>query len=405
MSREAGLGGKSETIGQHIARCGVSRRDFVVFCAKLMVAAPFGLALTDRARAAEVAREVAKARRLPVIWLHFQDCTGCTETLLRTSKPDLGELILHLISLDYHETLMAAAGKAAEAALRTSMQENAGKYVLVVEGSIPTKDKGIYMKIAGKPAVTMLEEVAAQAAAVIGIGSCAAWGGIPSADPDPTGAVGVDALVKGKPIVNIPGCPPNPYTLLGTVLQYARNGTLPELDAEKRPKFAYDRDIHEHCPRRAHFDAGNFARQFGDAGHRQGWCLYHLGCKGPETHAGCSTRHFNEVVDAWPIGIGAPCIGCTEKKLAFRVPLFQVIPIHDAKPPESYAPIESPQGSWSVPAAAVVGGVAGALLGAGYVASRKFSAVRGDQSVPGSGPPAESGPPDGGSNAGPKERP
>jgi hydrogenase small subunit len=393
-----------ETIGQHIARCGVSRRDFVVFCSKLMVAAPFGLALTDHLRAADVAREVAKARRLPVIWLHFQDCTGCTETLLRTSRPDLGELILHLISLDYHETLMAASGKAAEAALRTSMRENAGKYVLVVEGSIPTKDSGIYMKIAGKPAVTMLEEVAAQAAAVIGIGSCAAWGGIPSADPDPTGAVGVDALVKGKPIVNIPGCPPNPYTLLGTVLQYARNGTLPELDAEKRPKFAYDRDIHEHCPRRAHFDAGNFARQFGDAGHRQGWCLYQLGCKGPDTHAGCSTRHFNEVVDAWPIGIGAPCIGCTEKKVAFRVPMFQVVPIHDAKPPECYAPIESPQGKSSIPAAFIVGGVAGALLGAGFVASRKFSAVPGDQSVPGIEPPADGGTPDRGPEADPKER-
>ena len=392
-----------ETIGRHIARYGVSRRDFVLFCAKLMVAAPFGLALTNHARAAEVAREVAKARRLPVIWLHFQDCTGCTETLLRTSEPDLGELILHLISLDYHETLMAAAGKAAEAALRTSMKENAGKYVLVVEGSIPRKDKGVYMKIAGKPAVLMLEEVAAQAAAVIGIGSCAAWGGIPSADPDPTGAVGVDAIVKGKPIVNIPGCPPNPYTLLGTVLQYARNSTLPELDAEKRPKFAYDRTIHDHCPRRAHFDAGKFARQFGDEGHRQGWCLYHLGCKGPDTHAGCSTRSFNEVVDAWPIGIGAPCIGCTEKKVAFRVPMFQVIQIHDATPPATYAPIESPQGSLSVPAALVVGGVAGALLGAGFVASRKFSTVQGDEKVPGAESPDDARPPGEGPGARPKE--
>jgi hydrogenase small subunit len=391
-----------ETIGQHLVRCGVSRRQFLEFCGKLMVAAPFGLAITNKVLASEVAREVAAARRLPVIWLHFQDCTGCTETLLRTSKPDLGELLLHLISLDYHETLMAAAGKAAEAALHASMQENAGKYVLVVEGSIPRKDKGVYMKIAGKPAVEMLEEVAAQAAAVIGIGSCAAWGGIPSADPDPTGAVGVDAIVKDKPIVNLPGCPPNPYTLLGTVLQYARSGTLPELDDEKRPKFAYDRDIHEHCPRRAHFDAGKFARQFGDEGHRQGWCLYHLGCKGPDTHAGCSTRHFNEVVDAWPIGIGAPCIGCTEKKLAFRVPLFEVIPIHDAKPPDTYAPIESPQGSWSVPAAAVAGGVAGALLGAGYVASRKFSTVSGDSSVPGD--TSASATPEGAKEKGPEKQ-
>jgi len=405
MSCGVGPGGKSETIGQRLYGWGLSRRDFVVFCAKLMVAAPFGLALTNQARAAEVAREVAKARRLPVIWLHFQDCTGCTETLLRTSEPDLGQLILHLISLDYHETLMAAAGKAAEAALRSSMRENSGKYVLVVEGAIPRKDKGVYMKIGGTPAAEMLEEVAGRAAAVIGLGSCAAWGGIPSADPDPTGAVGVDAIVTGKPIVNIPGCPPNPYTLLGTVLQYARYGTLPDLDVEKRPKFAYDRDIHEHCPRRAHFDAGRFARQFGDAGHRQGWCLYHLGCKGPETHAGCSTRHFNEVVDAWPIGIGAPCIGCTEKTLAFRVPLFQVIPIHDARPPDVYAPIESPQGSWSVPAAALVGGVAGVLVGAGYVASRKFSSVPDDESVPGSGPADGAGPSDAGPETGPESRP
>ena len=377
---------RNETIGEHLARCGASRRDFVVFCGKLMVAAPFGLALTRATRAAEVAREVAKARRLPVIWLHFQDCTGCTETLLRTSRPDLAELILNLVSLDYHETLMAAAGKQAEAALHTSMTGNAGRYVLVVEGSIPRKDDGVYAQIGGRTAVAILEETAERAAAVIAIGSCASWGGVPSADPNPTGAVGVDAIVRGKPIVNIPGCPPNPYTLLGTVLQYARYGTLPELDALKRPRFAYDRTIHDHCPRRAHFDAGRFVRQFGDEGHRQGWCLYHLGCKGPQTHAGCSTRHFNEVVDAWPIGIGAPCVGCTEKEIAFRVPMFQVVPIHDATPPDQFAPIHPSQAPWSIPAAVVAGGVGGALLAAGYVASRKFSNARDDDSVPGSGP-------------------
>jgi hydrogenase small subunit len=382
---------RRETIGEHLVRCGFSRRDFLEFCAKLMVAAPFGLALTDgKARAAEVAREVAQARRPSVLWLHFQDCTGCTESLLRTSKPDLSELILHLISLDYHETLMAAAGHQAEAALHTAMDENEGQYVLVVEGSIPTRDKGIYMKIAGKPALEMLEEVGSRAAAVIAIGSCAAWGGIPSADPNPTGAVGVDALLKGKPIVNLPGCPPNPYTLLGTVLQYASTGTLPELDALKRPLFAYDRDIHEHCPRRAHFDAGRFVREFGDEGHRQGWCLYHMGCKGPDTHAGCSTRHFNEVIDAWPIGIGAPCVGCTEQHIAFRVPMFDVVPIHNATPPDTYAPVAAEQGSSNLLAAGAVGFGIGALMGAGYVASRKFSTASGDPRVPGK----EAGPDD-----------
>ncbi len=228
-------------------------------------------------------------------------------------------------------------------------------------------------------------------------------GGIPSADPDPTGAVGVADLLPYKKIVNLPGCPPNPYTLLGVVLQFGDSGTLPELDEEKRPKFAYDRDIHEHCPRRAHFDAGHFVKQFGDEGHREGWCLYEMGCKGPDTHAGCSTRHFNEIPDVWPIGIGAPCIGCTEKSIAFRVPMFKVIPIHTlAAPPSAYAPIISPQGKVSPIATGLVGLAAGALAGAGYIASRRFSTVEGDQSVPGSSPPADRGNTEGGSGTGPK---
>lgn len=372
MPGRSGSPRETETIGEHLARCGVSRREFLDFCARLMVAAPAGLALTGRASAAEVAGAVAAARRPSVIWLHGQDCTGCSETLLRASKPDLAELILHLISLDYHETLMVAAGGQAEEALHTAMEQNAGKYILVCEGSIPRKDNGIYLKVAGKTGLQWLEEASRRAAAVIAIGSCASWGGIPSADPNPTDACGVDALVKDKPIVNLPGCPPNPYNLLGTVLQFATTGKLPALDEFKRPKFAYDRAIHQHCPRRPHFDAGRFARAFGDPGHRQGWCLYHLGCKGPATHAGCSTRHFNEVPDVWPIGIGAPCFGCTEQTLAFRVPFAQTIPIHDATPPDTYAPIYTPQGSISPVAVAVAGFLGGALVGGGLVASRKL---------------------------------
>lgn len=377
----------SETIGEHLVRCGVSRREFLEFCATLMVAAPFGLALTSKARAAEVARAVAQARRPSVIWLHMQDCTGCTETLLRASKPDLAELILHLVSLDYHSTLMAAAGKDAEDTLHAAMQENAGKYVLVVEGAIPRKDQGVYLKHAGKTGLQVLQEVGRRAGAIIAIGSCASWGGIPSADPNPTDAAGVDSIIKNKPIVNIPGCPPNPYTFLGTVLQYATAGTLPALDELKRPKFAYDRHIHDHCPRRPHFDAGRFAQTFGDEGHRQGWCLYKLGCKGPATHAGCSTRHFNEIPDVWPIGIGAPCVGCTEQQLAFRVPMFQTVPIHDATPPDTYAPLYTSQGHISAMAAGLAGLIAGALLGGGYMASRKLGS--GDGSEPESKPGKE----------------
>ena len=391
----------AETIDERLMRCGVSRRAFLQFCSTLMVAAPFGLAITDKKTPEEVAAGLGKVLRPPVIWLHFQDCTGCTETLLRPSHPDLGDLILNVISLEYHETLMAGSGKQAEEALAQAVDRYSGKYVCVVEGSIPTEDKGIYMKLAGRPAMNVLADVGGKAAAIIAIGSCAAWGGIPSADPDPTGAVGVADLMPHKTIVNLPGCPPNPYTLLGVVLQFADSGTLPELDAERRPKFAYDRDIHEQCPRRAHFDAGRFVKQYGDEGHREGWCLYEMGCKGPDTHAGCSTRHFNEMPDVWPIGIGAPCIGCTEKKIAFRVPMFKVVQIHTrATPPETYPPINAPQGLVSPLATGLVGLGVGALAGAGYVASRKFSTKQDDDSVPGAGPPSLPETPEGGAGTG-----
>ena len=371
------------TIGESLLRSGVSRRAFLEFCGKLMVAAPAGLSIAAHLAPWAVAEEIAKARRPSVIWLHFQDCTGCTETLLRTSKPDLGDLLLNLISLDYHETVMAASGKQAEAALRDAMTQNAGKYVCVVEGSIPTKDQGVYMKLAGRPALEVLADVAGKAAAVIAIGSCASWGGVPSSGMNPTGAVGVDALLKDKAIVNIPGCPPNPYTFLGVVLQYAASGTLPALDAEKRPLFAFDRYIHDHCPRRAHFDAGRFTRQFGDEGHRHGWCLYQMGCKGPITHAGCSTRHFNEIPEVWPIGIGAPCVGCTERKVAFRVPIFEKSAVPAPTPSSLYPEIRPETGTISPVATGIVGTVVGAVVGAAYVAAKRFSKVAGDERVPG----------------------
>jgi hydrogenase small subunit len=366
-----------------------------------MIAAPYGLAITDKRTPEEVAAGLGKVNRPPIIWLHFQDCTGCTESLLQTSHPDFGDLILNVISLEYHETLMAGSGLQARQALDEAVQKHVGKFILVVEGSIPTKDQGIYMKLAGRPALDVLADIGGKAAAIIAIGSCASWGGIPSADPDPTGAVGVADLLPSHSIINIPGCPPNPYTLLGVVLQYAADGTLPETDEQRRPKFAFDRDIHEHCPRRAHFDAGNFVKQYGDEGHREGWCLYEMGCKGPDTHAGCSTRHFNEIPDVWPIGIGAPCIGCTEKSVAFKVPMFEVVKLHTiAAPPTSYAPITTTRGTISPLATGLVGIGIGALAGAGYVASRKFSKVEDDESAPGSRPPASGSGPGSGSEPG-----
>jgi hydrogenase small subunit len=364
--------GEKQTIGMHLQQTGVSRRSFLELCSKIMLVAPVGLALTHKSTAAQVARLVGKAPRPSVIWLHFQDCTGCTETLLRTSAPDVAHLILDVISLDYHETLMAASGAQAEAALRSAMEENAGKYVLVVEGAIPTRDDGVYMEMGSRPAIQVAKEVAAKAAAVIAMGSCASWGGVPSADPNPTGAVGIDSVISGKPIINLPGCPPNPYNLLAVVLEYVTMGRLPEMDQLNRPKFAYDRVIHENCPRRAHFDAGRFAFAFGDEGHRKGWCLYKLGCKGPVTHASCASRHFNEIPGVWPIGTGVPCVGCTEKGVVWQMSTVQTVPIHLATPPDTYPPVYSTAGQLKVGAAALVGAIAGAVGGAAWVASQKF---------------------------------
>jgi hydrogenase small subunit len=348
-----------------------------------MAAAAVGLSSTAATRVVEAA---AAGKRPSVIWLHFQECTGCTESLLRTSSPDVAEVILDLISLDYHETLMAAAGHQAEASLKSAMAQNAGKYVLVVEGAIPTRENGIYCMIGGRTAVEILEETAAKAGAIIAIGSCASWGGIPSADPNPTGATGAAGVLKGKTIVTIPGCPANPYNFLGVVLQYATFATLPALDTKGRPMFAYGQTIHEHCPRRAHFDAGRFAEQFGDEGHRLGYCLYKLGCKGPQTYANCSVLDFNEVSDCWPIGLGHPCVGCTEQQIAFRVAMHDTVAIDRPRPPDTYAPVRAQQGVVSPVATGLAGLVGGALLGAGYGVSKKLGS--GDDSGTPAAPPA-----------------
>jgi hydrogenase small subunit len=346
---------------------GLDRRSFVKVVT--MAAAAVGLNATAAAKMVEAAVAGVKPS---VIWLHFQECTGCTESLLRTSHPDIAKLILDLVSLDYHETLMAASGYQAEDALHAAMKANEGKYICVVEGAIPTKDDGIYCMIGGKTALSIVNEVADKAGAIVAIGSCASWGGIPSADPNPTGATGAPMVLKGKTVVTLPGCPANPYVFLGTALQFVALGSLPALDEKGRPLFAYGRTIHEHCPRRAHFDAGRFVQQFGDEGHRLGYCLYKTGCKGPATHASCSTLHFGEVVDAWPIGLGHPCFGCTEQALAFRVPLHDTVMIERPTPPDTYPPIAAEQGKVGAVATGLAGLAVGAALGAGYRFAKKL---------------------------------
>lgn len=349
---------------------GVPRREFLRAC--MAATATMGLPFSFLGRVAAAAES---AVRPPVIWLHFQECTGCSESLLRSSHPTVSELILDMISLDYHETLMAGSGFQAEESLQTSLKQNAGKYFLVVEGAIPTAERGIYCKVGGKTAMESLQHAAEGAAAILCIGTCSSYGGIQSVGPNPTGAVGVRDLVEEKPIVNIPGCPPNPYNFLSTILYYLTFKRLPELDALGRPKFAYGRRIHEHCERRPHFDAGRFAQKYGDGGHAEGYCLYKLGCKGPATFANCSVQRFNDV-GVWPVSMGHPCIGCTEPDILFKLPIEEKVQIHDPTPFDSYAPANvKEKGKGPDPlTTGVVGVVAGAALGAGVMFAKKLPA-------------------------------
>jgi hydrogenase small subunit len=298
---------EGETLAEHLEKRGVSRRDFVAFCAELGAVLGLGSVLTPK-----LAKALQQAQRPSVVWLQLQECTGCVESVIRTGEPTIGNLVLDLISLDYNHTLMAAAGHAAESAMHDAMEQHRGEYLLVVTGSVPLKEDGIYTTIGGRTAKEILEEAAEGAAAIIAVGACAHWGNIQAARPNPTGAVGVSEVIRNKPVVNIAGCPPIGDVVTATVAHFLTFNRLPQLDGDGRPLFAYGKRIHDQCPRRAHFDAGQFVETFDDEAARKGWCLYRTGCKGPASFSPCPILQWNQTT-SWPIGAGHPCIGCTER--------------------------------------------------------------------------------------------
>jgi hydrogenase small subunit len=266
-----------------------------------------GSALTPK-----LVKALQQTQRPSVVWLQLQECTGCVESVIRTGEPTIGNLVLDLISLDYNHTLMAAAGHAAESAMRDAMEAHRGEYLLVVTGSVPLNEDGIYTTIGGRTAREILIEGAEGAAAIIAVGACAHWGNIQAARPNPTGAVGVADVIRDKPVVNIAGCPPIADVVTATIAHFLTFNRLPQLDGDGRPLFAYGKRIHDQCPRRAHFDAGQFVETFDDEAARKGWCLYRTGCKGPASFSPCPILQWNQTT-SWPIGAGHPCIGCTER--------------------------------------------------------------------------------------------
>jgi hydrogenase small subunit len=298
----------------------VTRRDFLKYAAAS--AAALGL---SRVQLTRLETALAAASRPPVIWLSGQACTGCSVSLLNAVNPTIDQVLLNTISLNYHSTVMAAAGDLAVMAARSTSQ--AGGYILVVEGAIPTASNGRYCYVwdDGGSAVTMADAVSSLAASaqyVVAVGTCASFGGIPAVYGS-SGAKDVGAFL-GRPVINLPGCPAHPDWIIGSLVQVL-TGPMPALDSYNRPTTFYKSQvIHDRCPRRETEEASRFGQD--------GRCLEEIGCKGPHAHADCDTRKWNNGQN-WCIGANGLCVACTE-------PDFPAFPLHSGgeyAPPQTTA--------------------------------------------------------------------
>jgi len=277
---------------------------------------------------------MSKVVEIPAVWLQGAACSGCVVTLLNSFAPGASSLVLRQLtpgthlSLRFLATAMAGQGQQVIDVLQDETVKDAGKYVFVMDGSLPVGSE-LYATLGEKngretPIWELAAELARKAVAVVAMGTCSAFGGIPAGNPNPTECMSIGQLLIREgikvPLVNIPGCPPHPDWFVGTLMAVAMYG-LPAvaatLDELHRPSMYYGKLIHETCPRRADFDAARFAKKFGEPG-----CLYELGCKGPVTYADCPTRMWNSGTN-WCIGAGSPCHGCVEPDFPDRLsPLY-----------------------------------------------------------------------------------
>ncbi len=307
---------EKESILGYMLQKGYTRKEFLQFCS--YAAATAGIALSNLDK---VIYAMENKKRPPVVWMHFQECTCCSESFIRSNHPIVADVILDKISLDYTETLQAAAGFQAEKSLHDTITKYKGEYIVLIEGSVPTKDGGIYCTIGGKTALQILKEVTEHAAAVIAWGSCASFGCVQAAKPNPTGATPIHKLIS-KPVIRVPGCPPIAEVMTGIVTHILVFGKIPELDSRGRPKEFYSRRVHDTCYRRPNFDAGLFVESWDDENARKGYCLYKIGCRGPVTYNACGVVGWNNGI-SFPIKSGHPCIGCSEDDFWDNAPFYQ----------------------------------------------------------------------------------
>jgi len=292
---------------------GISRREFIKYCAATAAV----LGLSELEFTAKVAQALEGAsKKPPVIWLEGQDCAGCTVSFAGALNPPVSSLILDTLSVRYHETIMAGSGHLSESAYHQAVKQ--GGYVLLVEGSVPSSDDRFCM-VGGRPFRETMKEAAEKAAAVIAVGACASYGGIPAAGP--TNGMGLDKALPGKTVINLPTCPVHPEHLVGTILHYLTTGKVLTLDEFGRPKVYFGQSIHDTCPRKTYFDEGMFLADWNDPAQKD-WCLCEMGCKGPYTYSDCCIRKWNDGLNSC-IDCGAGCQGCAEPDFyAGMAPLY-----------------------------------------------------------------------------------
>ena len=224
---------KKQTTYEFLKGRGISRRDFMKFCG--IMGSMLGLKASG---VAQVVDAFMTNPRVPVLWDHFQECTCCSESFIRCSHTIVQDILLAMISLDYDDTIMAAAGSQALEVQKQSMKENYGNYILLVEGAVPLGNAG-YCTLGGKSALDVRKEDAKGAKAIIAWGNCASSGCIQHSRPTPTVAQPIHKIIHDKPIVNVLGCPPIADVMAGLITYICTFDKLPELDQPLRPKVSY----------------------------------------------------------------------------------------------------------------------------------------------------------------------
>ena len=306
---------------------GVSRRSFMKLCGAIAAAAGLSAAAAPRVAMALDNEFIGKTEGslYPVLWIEGASCTGCTESFAQIETPDAGKVVLELISLNYSDVLSAGAGWSLEDAKHATIE--AGNYIVVYEGGITQGFNSNTLRVAMETGEEILVHAAENATAVVALGSCAVNGGWMAAYPNAANATGVQDILKkhniATPVVNIPGCPANPEWLMSILTQVvlmagvsADGGAQAtfdylDLNAEGKPQGIFGQTIHDNCERRGHFENGEFVYEFGSKEEALGYCLYPLGCKGPQTKANCGVTLWNNR-RSWCIQAGSPCLGCCE---------------------------------------------------------------------------------------------